>query len=252
MKAPRRRWSICCLLAAAIVAGCTATIGTPNPELLRSMSAAGEFGGEQTVRVCGLLDSGITEAMAHRIIDEAWNETEAAPLGLKVELVSLEPWKRESGDVERIFRNVRSVPIARGCDRLLAFLGPSDDVVSALAGGVSFTHGFVFATPEGAQRFTLMPAEVVRHEIYHLVGCGHASVMDECYGRIARAKANRNGADGFFPVFQYILDDDIRKNCGENPLITDRAEANRVAGRWATELGRQTTGAMSPARRCGA
>ena len=241
---------ICCVLVAAIGAACTATIGTPNPELLQKMSARGEFGAAQSVRICGLLDAGITEATARRLIDEAWNDTEAGALGLTMALVSLNSWQREGADIETIFRNVRKLPIAPECDRMLAFLGPSDDFVSGLAGGVSLTHGFVLASPESTRRFPLTPAQVTRHEIYHLVGCGHSPTMDECYRRIALAKSKRGGANAFFPVFLYALDEDIERNCGVNSLIDDRGEANRIAQRWAGERERLASGQALPARQC--
>jgi hypothetical protein len=215
------------------------------------MSARGEFGAAQSVRICGLLDGGITEAAARRLIDEAWNDTEAGALGLRMVLVSLNPWQRDGADIDTIFRNVRKLPVAPECDRVLAFLAPSDDFVSELAGGVSLTHGFVLATPESTRRFPLTPIEVARHEIYHLVGCGHSPTMDECYRRIALAKSKRGGASAFFPVFQYVLDEDIGKHCGANPLIDDRAEANRIAQRWVGENERLAAGHALPAWHCG-
>ena len=251
MRGPRREWCIGCLLAAALAAGCAATIGTPNPELLGKMSAAREFGAEQTVRLCGLLDRGMTEAAVRNLVDEAWNRTEAGALALRIELVSAQPLERGSLDIETLFGSIRRMPLPAGCDRIFAFIDPADDLITTQVGGVSLIHGFALATPHGTRQALLTPAEVVRHEFYHLIGCGHAAVMDECYRRIARAKTTRNAADAFFPVFMYILDEDIRKNCGENRLIVERAEANRIAQRWAEEGERTASGTGAPARRCG-
>jgi len=189
--------------------------------------------------------------MARRLMDEAWNGTEAGSLGLKVELVSLKPWKREGADIETIFKNVQKMPVAPECDRIFAFLGPSDELVTELAGGVALTHGFVLATPESTRQFMLTPAEAARHEIYHLAGCGHSPTMDECYRKIAHAKRKRGSTNAFFPVFLYILEEDVRKNCGANALIADRGEANRIAQRWVAEKERRASGQASPEPRCG-
>lgn len=229
------------MLAAALVAACT-TIGTPNPELLAQMAARGEFGTAQQLRVCALLDEGVDEAMARGLVEEAWNRSEAAPLGLEVVLASLRPWKSEGSDTETIFRHVRKMPIPPECDRVFAFVAPSEDSALDAAGAVTLAHGFAVITPSMTRRHFMTPAEVVRHEFYHLVGCGHAQTMDECYRRIARAKGERRRPTDFFPVFQYVLDEDIERNCGANRLFDERAEVNRTTRLWLAEGERIASG----------
>jgi len=242
---------IACLLVAAVTAGCAGgNIGAPNPGLLEKMAAGGAFGAEQRVRICALLDAGIAEATARRLIDEAWNDTEARALALKLQVVSSTPWKSEGNDIEAIMSSVRKVPVEPGCDRLLAFLGQSDSRQPRLVGGVSLIHGFVVASAESMRGLSLTPVEAARHELYHLVGCGHAQTMDECYRRIALAKGQRKGADAFFPVFLYLEDEDIERNCGENLLIDDRGNANRIARLRGAQMERQAAGQAPPVRSC--
>jgi len=239
-----------CLLATAVLFGCGATIGTPNPDLLGRMAAEGAFGAWQSVRICALLDEGITAAAARKLVDEGWNDTEAAALGLRMRVVSARPWKSGGNDIEAVFRRIRENPVPPGCDRVLAFLGHSDRREHRQAGAVLLVHGFVLAAEESLRHFLMTPTEAVRHELYHLVGCGHAQVMDECYRRIAAAKGRRKGADAFLPVFLYIENDAIERNCGRNALIDDRNEANRIAGIWVSHTVLRAADRARPARPC--
>jgi hypothetical protein len=245
---PRFLSRTACLAVTAVTMGCAAHIGAPNPALLEQMAAAGAFGAGQTVRICALLEPGIAESTARRLLDEAWNDTEARALGLRMELVSATSWKSEGRDLEAIMSGVRKRPVPPECDRLLAFLGESDERAPRLAGGVSLAHGFVVASADFVRRPLLAPTAAARHELYHLAGCGHAQVMDECYRRIALAKQRRKGPDAFFPVFLYLEDADIERNCGENRLIEDRGEANRAARLRGEALARQAAGETQPAR----
>jgi hypothetical protein len=238
------------ILATLVTAGCAGNIGAPNPGLLEKMAAEGAFGAKQSVRICALLEPGVSEAAARRLIDEAWNDTEARALGLYLQVVSSTPWKSEGNDIEAIMSSVRKVNVGPGCDRLLAFLGESDSRQPRLVGGVSLIHGFVVASAASMRGLSLTPVEAARHELYHLVGCGHAQTMDECYRRIALAKGRRKGADAFFPVFLYLEDEDIARNCGENLLIDDHGDANLIARLRGAQMERQMSGRAPPARSC--
>jgi len=242
------RWTVRCLsclvglLSAAALSGCAPTIGSPNPSLLRQMESKGEFGAPQAVRLCALLDLGVSRQAAQALVDRAWNDTEAGPLGLRMRLASFDLWVGDLHDADVDFAEIQKRALTPECDRLIVFLGHSDERMSRMAGSVSLHHAIVLASPESMQTSTMTPVDVVRHELYHLVGCGHARVMDECYHRIALAKARRKGPDAFFPVYLYLLDEDLEKYCGENALIDDRAEANRIARLWVAQRQRQAAG----------
>jgi len=132
----------------------------------------------------------------------------------------------------------------------MAFLDHSDSRSPRLAGGVSLIHGFVIAATGGLASLLFAPTEAIRHELYHLVGCGHARIMDECYRRIALAKRSKKIPDGFFPVFLYLEDEDISRNCGRNLVIEDRAEANRIARLRDAQMKLQAAGQAPPVRHC--
>ena len=238
-------------LATATMLGCTPTIGTPNPELLGQLTADGAFREAQSVRICGLHEAGISADTVRRLIDAAWNDQLAGTFGLRIQLASLQPWQREGSDITTVLFNVQAIPVAAECDRVFAFLEHAIDFRDGeLAGAVSLSHGVVLASSESLARSSLTPVEAVRHELYHLVGCGHAWVMDECYRRIALAKQRRKSADAFFPVLLYLETEDIQRNCGNNPLIDDRSDANRIAQRWVEQRKQRAAGGTPPARPC--
>lgn len=242
---------IVCAVATATLVGCAPTIGVPNAELLGQLTARGVFRSAQSVRICGLHEAGISAETVRGLIDAAWNDQLADTFGLRIQLTSLQPWQREGRDIATVLFNVQAIPVASECDRVFAFMDHVADFRDGkLVGAVSLSHGVVLATSESLAHSSLTPKDAVRHEFYHLVGCGHAWVMDECYRRIALAKQRRTSAAAFFPVLLYLEDEDIRRNCGNNPLIEDRDDANRIAQRWVEERKRQAAGHATLARPC--
>jgi hypothetical protein len=242
---------IVCALVTATMLGCAPTIGAPNLELLGQLTAKGAFREAQSVRICGLHEAGVSAETVRGLIDAAWNDQLAATFGLEMRLTSLQVWRREGSDIATVLFNVQAIPVAAECDRVFAFMDQAVDFRDGeLVGAVSLSHGVVLATRESLAHASLTPIEAVRHELYHLVGCGHAWVMDECYRRIALAKQRRKSADAFFPVPLYLEDEDIRRNCGDNPLIDDRGDANRIAQRWVAQRKQLAAGEAPPARPC--
>ena len=193
------------LLALVPLAGCT-SLGAHDQAALRQL----DFGAKDTVALCLYLDEGISEARARALIDEAWRD-EAPLYGLEVKVASVTRWRRPAFMMDGIIGALRREPLAPGCDRLLALIGRHlGDVVWGLLlpeylGAVddeTLTHGYVIARRVSLNQLFEPPRSVVRHELYHLLGCDEHFNMERCYQRIASLKRTKRalGSD-FFPAW---------------------------------------------------
>jgi hypothetical protein len=193
------------LLALLLLAGCT-SIGAHNQAVLRQL----DFGAKDTVELCLYLDEGITEDQGRALIDEAWRD-EAPLYDLEVKIASVTRWRRPAFMMDGIIGALRREPLTPDCDRILALIGRHlGDVVWGLLlpeylGAVddeTLTHGYVIAQRASLNQLFEPPRSVVRHELYHLLGCEEHFAMEHCYQRIASLKRTKQalGSD-FFPAW---------------------------------------------------
>ena len=193
------------LVALVLLAGCT-SMGAHNQATLRQL----DFGAKDTVALCLYLDEGISEEQARALIDEAWRD-EAPRYGLEMKIASVTRWRRPAFTMDGIVDALRREPLSPGCDRILALIGRHfGDVVWGLLlpeylGAVNdetLTHGYVIARRASLNQLFEPPRSVVRHELYHLLGCEEHFAMEHCYQRIASLKRTKQalGSD-FFPAW---------------------------------------------------
>ena len=190
------------VIAVVIITGCT-TVGNHNVAALSKV----EFGPPQTLRLCVLSDRGITEAEIRDLVTAAW-EKEASRFGITLLITEIIPWTRGGFTGTEIANSVRSVPLPPSCDRVMAFVNRHiGDALWGLllpellgwANDETRTHGFVVARMVSLNQVFLSPQDVLRHELFHLLGCEHAWSLEECYERIALLKRTRVG--DFFPAW---------------------------------------------------
>jgi hypothetical protein len=212
------------LFLTLLVQGCT-SMGAPDPVA----RASHDFGPRDSVRVCLYLDRGIDEKAGRDLIARAW-QSEADLYGLDVEVVRVQPWRRPAFQMDGILAHLRRVPLTAPCDRVLALVGRNvGDFLWAFVGpevlgavnDESLTHGYVVARWGSVNQLFMPPEDVMRHEIYHLLGCGEHNDMPGCYARIERLKAwKRTSGSDFFPAWDLI----------DRRILHTRAEVNARVG----------------------
>ncbi len=175
-----------------------------------------DFGPPETLSVCLLADDGISEQAARAVVDEAWRE-EGALYGLSIKVVSVRPWSRPAFAMQGIMSALLRQPLPAECDRLFALVGRNaGDVLWALFGlpealgavdDDTSTHGYAVVARASLNQMFTSPTSVVRHEIYHLLGCDEHFNMPRCYDTIATLKRRRHlaGAE-FFPARDAVND----------------------------------------------
>jgi len=228
--------AVSCLVA---LSGCFFTsIGLEHDNLLRSI----DFGPPDTVRLCVLLDRGITESRARELLS-SW-DSEAPKYALAVEPVSFQPLARSGFFHSSIVRQVQSQTLAPACDRKLYFVGrnPGDFLWGDLAAlalplpevlgevdDATLTSGFVVAVAISPNQLLLSPYAVTRHELYHLLGCKQHFDMPACYAQIAALKQRKRQlvADGFFRRIGEQPFYPTWDNLGETMLVS-RAAVNET------------------------
>jgi hypothetical protein len=234
-----------CLLGTS---GCLLTsIGMEKPEV----RAQTDFGPPETLRMCALLDNGISQRDAQETLEDYWNQREASKYNLSVKLVSYSSLPRPMSEFFhwQIGRQVFTREIPPGCDRMMYFVNrnaldvlwsvPEAYGAPEVLGEVddyTMTRGFVVdriaSMNQVLMGLWLSPSKVARHETYHMIGCGHDLVMDQCYKHIAEAKwienrlrgagcYEKSGLETFFPAFSHA---------GEGPILLTRPQGNSVLG----------------------
>jgi hypothetical protein len=234
-----------CLLGTS---GCFVTsVGMDRPEV----RAQTDFGPPETLRVCALLDDGISQRDAQETLADYWNQDEASKYNLSVKMVSYSSLPRS---IDQFFHwqighqvAIRQIP--PGCDRMMYFVNRNAlDVawsVPELYGApevlgevddYTMTRGYVVDRIASLNQVLMSPwftpSKVARHETFHMIGCGHDLVMDQCYKHIAEAKwvenrlreagcYEKSGVEEFFPSFSHA---------GDGPILLTRAQANSILG----------------------
>jgi hypothetical protein len=204
----RARLLIVCLLGIGLAA-CT-SMGLHN----MPTRTAVDFGPPDSLSLCLLIDDGITEQLAREIIDEAWRE-EGNLYGLTIKVASVSRWPRPAFTVDGIMDALLREPLRAECDRVFALLGRHvGDFLWGLVGlpevlgavdDNTLTHGYAVIQRASLNGVLMPPVGVVRHEIYHLLGCAEHFNMSGCYDQIAAMK-HRKRMDGtdFFPAWDAI------------------------------------------------
>ncbi len=249
---PGRRITLFTLIALSMCllgsSGCFMTsIGMDRPEV----RAQTDFGPPSTLRVCALLDDGISQSDAQTTLQDYWNETEASKYQLAVKLVSYSSLPRTLDEFfgYQIGRQVVMRQIPPGCDRMMYFVNrnvldvawsiPEAYGAPEVLGEVddnTMTRGYVVDRIASLNQVLMSPwftpSKVARHETFHMIGCGHDLVMDQCYKHIAEAKwieerlrnagcYEKTGTEEFFPAFSHE---------GEGPILLTRPQANSIIG----------------------
>ena len=173
-----------------------------------------DFGPAERLSFCLLVDEGITERAARQLMNDAWRE-EGALYGLNIEVVSVVPWGRPAYTMQGILDALLQHPLHPQCDRVFALIGRHvGDVVWGLLGlpevlgavdDNTSTHGYAVVQRASVNQLFLSPTSVVRHEIYHLLGCSEHFNMSGCYETItAMKRRKRDGGSDFFPAWDGI------------------------------------------------
>jgi hypothetical protein len=204
---------------AASLASCT-SMGFDHPALRDSI----DYGPPENVRLCVLLDDGITPSDANALL-ESWND-EAKIYNLYLQPVSYQSFPREGFFHTEILEQVSQVPLGKSCDRVLYFVNRNvGDVayglistsvgVPEILGEVddaTLTHGYVVARRATLNQLVMSPSGVTQHELFHLLGCPQHFDMPDCYTRIHNLKLaeeklkaqgyfTQHGEQPFYPTF---------------------------------------------------
>jgi hypothetical protein len=195
-------------LLVLVLSGCTA-IGLHNAVA----RAQHDFGVPDTVRLCLYLDDGVSEGWGRALIAAAWRE-EGQLYGLNVTVASVTRWRRPGFTVEGILTAIQREPLVDGCDRVFALVGRhAGDALWGLflpevLGAVNdetLTHGYAVVHRASINQILTSPTDVVRHELYHLLGCDTHFRMHRCYEQIARLKRwKQDNRSDFFPAWDLI------------------------------------------------
>jgi len=196
-----------CIVTTALTA-CT-SMGSDHVHVRQRV----DFGPPDALSLCLLVDDGIADTKAEAIIDTAWRD-EGAVYGLRINVVSVRAWRRPAFTSEGIMKALLRQPLPAGCDRLFALVGRHagdviwglfglPEVLGAVANDAS-THGFAVVAGVSLNQVFISPPHVVRHEIYHLLGCDEHFNMSRCYDTIATMKRQRLAGADFFPAWDAV------------------------------------------------
>jgi len=218
------------LALTSLLVGCT-SIGLHNADARRQIN----FGSPDAVRLCLYLDAGISARSARTLIDEAWRE-EAPLYGLQISVVETTRWVRPAFTMDGILEALTREPLRPGCDRVFALIGRHvGDVLWGMfllpevLGAVNdetLTHGYAIVRRASINQLVSSPHHVVRHELYHLLGCDHHFRMDRCYEQIARLKAYKRAHQSeFFPAWDLVK----ARILASREAVNEALQASRVS-----------------------
>ena len=209
------------LLAAVFLSYCT-TVGLERPSVRRAL----DYGPQRPLRVCIFKDRNLPDSDLSRILSE-WR-TEVVPFGIDLKAERVLPYDRTQFSCIGMGNELTRLDLDPPCDRMMIVLKrtPLDMVWSlflpTVFGAVDSqtgTRGYAFGDLYLLENILFFrgDASVLIHEGYHLLGCGHALFMDDCYRAIARLKGVSASARAFFPA-----------QGEDGTILRSRAEANRI------------------------
>ena len=200
-----------------------------------------DFGPQDTLSICLYVDRGISEDSGRALVESAWHD-QAKLYAMDVKVVNVTQWSRPAFDMDGILADLRQKSLDAPCDRILALVGRNfGDFLWGLVGpeilgavnSESLTHGYAVAKMASLGQVLNPPAEIVEHEIYHLLGCGAHSNMNSCYQRIADLKRwkRENGTD-FFPAWDLVHNQMLASRLDVNarlaPFVTAKRSINQA------------------------
>lgn len=198
--------SIAASAVLVLLAGCT-SVGFHSGAARAQL----DFGAADTVALCLYLDDGVSEEQARALVDDAWRD-EGALYGLHMRVARVTRWQRPAFMMDGIIDALVREPLTPGCDRILALIGRHvGDVVWGVLGlpevlgavnDETLTHGYAIARRASLNQIFTSPTSIVRHEIYHLLGCDEHFNMKRCYAQIAALKRWKQvQRSDFFPAW---------------------------------------------------
>lgn len=223
-----------------LAAGCATSMG---PHDFAAMQAT-DFGPPVTVKICALLDEGITPGEARELLAKAWAE-DGPRYGVSFTIAHAARWQRPGFTVRAIMGDVARYRLRPPCDRILALVGRhAGDMlwgimpISVDLGGVNTstsTHGFVVARLTTATQWLTPPKDALNHELHHMLGCHPHFNMAACYPQIMalkRAAAALGGA--FFPGWNGVDGLLVRSHDEVNATIAKELRGELVPARPVT------------------
>lgn len=191
------------------LSSCT-TIGFHNPAKRNAL----DFGPEKKLKFCIYYDPKISDTRIQSLIEALSKELKLYKIQVQVAIKKEYP--RKYFFTEDSLNLLMNEELPRECDRIMALFPrnifdfllaiPFPEILGVVE-TYTRTRGLIYAdyfTPNLLLGAT--PSRTFIHETYHLLGCDHALIMNECYERIQKAK-NLNSNYPFFPSF------------GENEII---------------------------------
>jgi hypothetical protein len=207
------------ILLLALLSGCT-TIGLDNPWARDDF----DFGPELTLPLCMIRDRNVSSGHAHRLLAD-WNRRDGRLYGLAFEARSETVYPRTAWTTAGLLEDARR-GAPEGCERVVYFVGwaPMDSIYGLISLGFGYfgVPSFYVLGVTSAERDTVAvlshlgsaddliyellaklrrPRELLNprldtnrkdvtvHELYHVLGCGHALIKSaECYDAIRRFK----------------------------------------------------------------
>ena len=143
------------------------TLGIHNMEAMKNV----DFGPTEEIRFCVLIDEGISEDDARRLMAEV--NKEFSLYGLEVTVPWIRPWVRHDFFKQGIMEDVWSKPLEAPCDRLLALVGRNlGDALFGLllietlgvADAVTYTRAYAVAKRASLAQVFLGPKLTLIHE----------------------------------------------------------------------------------------
>lgn len=186
-----------------LVSSCT-TIGFHDSKKRNAL----DFGQEKQLRLCIYHDPEISKARIKNLIENLSEELKLYKIQVQVAIQKEYPRKHFFTEDSLNLLMIEKLPIE--CDRILALFSrnifdfllaiPFPEILGVVE-TYTRTRGIVYAdyfTPNLLLGAT--PSRTFIHETYHLLGCDHALIMNECYHRIQLAKGLPS-LNQFFPSF---------------------------------------------------